>query len=110
MSNYCVIFDLVYFFYRLPQIYEEYRHSIQNADAKKDLKWWSNNHGVGMAMNWPQFEVSGFFYFLWIFCSINALKNMFSILILFLTAFDLTFFYGSDFQTDMSKTTILNRC
>ncbi|XP_035218482.1 protein kinase C and casein kinase substrate in neurons protein 2-like isoform X1 [Stegodyphus dumicola] len=40
----------------LPQIYEEYRHSIQNADAKKDLKWWSNNHGVGMAMNWPQFE------------------------------------------------------
>lgn len=41
----------------LPQIYEEYRHSIQNADAKKDLKWWSNNHGVGMAMNWPQFEV-----------------------------------------------------
>lgn len=44
-------------FHRLPQIYEEYRHSIQNADAKKDLKWWSNNHGVGMAMNWPQFEV-----------------------------------------------------
>ncbi|KAF8786693.1 protein kinase C and casein kinase substrate in neurons protein 1-like isoform X1 [Argiope bruennichi] len=40
----------------LPQIYEEYRHSIQNADAKKDLKWWSNNHGVGMPMNWPQFE------------------------------------------------------
>lgn len=43
---------------RLPQIYEEYRHTIQNADASKDLKWWSNNHGVGMAMNWPQFEVS----------------------------------------------------
>lgn len=40
----------------LPQIYEEYRHTIQNADASKDLKWWSNNHGVGMAMNWPQFE------------------------------------------------------
>ncbi|XP_035225025.1 protein kinase C and casein kinase substrate in neurons protein 1-like isoform X2 [Stegodyphus dumicola] len=40
----------------LPQIYEEYRHSIQNADASKDLKWWSNNHGVGMAMNWPVFE------------------------------------------------------
>ncbi|XP_023241625.1 protein kinase C and casein kinase substrate in neurons protein 1-like isoform X1 [Centruroides sculpturatus] len=40
----------------LPQIYEEYRHTIQNADAAKDLKWWSNNHGVGMAMNWPQFE------------------------------------------------------
>ncbi|CAG2163027.1 unnamed protein product [Oppiella nova] len=40
----------------LPQIYEEYRHTIQNADANKDLKWWSNNFGVGMAMNWPQFE------------------------------------------------------
>ncbi|GFQ84792.1 protein kinase C and casein kinase substrate in neurons protein 1 [Trichonephila clavata] len=40
----------------LPQIYEEYRHSIQNADASKDLKWWSTNHGVGMAMNWPVFE------------------------------------------------------
>lgn len=40
----------------LPQIYEEYRHTIQNADASKDLKWWSNNHGVGMGMNWPQFE------------------------------------------------------
>lgn len=42
----------------LPKIYEEYRHTIQNGDAVKDLKWWSNNHGVGMAMNWPQFEVS----------------------------------------------------
>uniref|UniRef100_A0A646QDQ0 Protein kinase C and casein kinase substrate in neurons protein n=1 Tax=Hemiscolopendra marginata TaxID=943146 RepID=A0A646QDQ0_9MYRI len=40
----------------LPQIYEEYRHTIQNADSTKDLKWWSNNHGVAMAMNWPQFE------------------------------------------------------
>lgn len=41
----------------LPKIYEEYRHTIQNSDAFKDLKWWSNNHGVGMAMNWPVFEV-----------------------------------------------------
>lgn len=40
----------------LPQMYEEYRHTIQNADSAKDLKWWSYNHGVGMAMNWPQFE------------------------------------------------------
>ncbi|XP_076351552.1 protein kinase C and casein kinase substrate in neurons protein 1-like isoform X2 [Tachypleus tridentatus] len=40
----------------LPQIYEEYKHTIQNADAIKDLKWWSHNHGIGMAMNWPQFE------------------------------------------------------
>lgn len=41
----------------LPKIYEEYRHTIQNADSTKDIKWWSNNFGVGMAMSWPQFEV-----------------------------------------------------
>lgn len=40
----------------LPQIYEEFYHTIHNADHEKDLKWWSNNHGVNMAMNWPQFE------------------------------------------------------
>ncbi|XP_031623917.1 protein kinase C and casein kinase substrate in neurons protein 2 isoform X2 [Contarinia nasturtii] len=39
----------------LPQIYEEFYHTINNADHKKDLKWWSNNHGVNMAMNWPAF-------------------------------------------------------
>jgi len=41
----------------LPQIYEEFLHTITNADQAKDLKWWSNNHGVNMAMNWPTFEV-----------------------------------------------------
>ncbi|XP_054261540.1 protein kinase C and casein kinase substrate in neurons protein 1 isoform X2 [Macrosteles quadrilineatus] len=40
----------------LPQIYEEFYHTVNNADHEKDLKWWSNNHGVNMAMNWPQFE------------------------------------------------------
>ncbi|XP_044748476.1 protein kinase C and casein kinase substrate in neurons protein 1 isoform X3 [Coccinella septempunctata] len=40
----------------LSQIYEELNHTINNADFEKDLKWWSNNHGVSMAMNWPQFE------------------------------------------------------
>ncbi|XP_036326282.1 protein kinase C and casein kinase substrate in neurons protein 1 [Rhagoletis pomonella] len=39
----------------LPQIYEEFYHTINNADQQKDLKWWSNNHGVNMAMNWPSF-------------------------------------------------------
>ncbi|XP_067644542.1 protein kinase C and casein kinase substrate in neurons protein 1 isoform X2 [Eurosta solidaginis] len=39
----------------LPQIYEEFYHTINNADQQKDLKWWSNNHGVNMAMNWPAF-------------------------------------------------------
>ncbi|KAF5308286.1 hypothetical protein FQR65_LT06279 [Abscondita terminalis] len=40
----------------LPQIYEELYHTINNADYEKDLKWWSNNYGINMAMNWPQFE------------------------------------------------------
>lgn len=40
----------------LPVIYEEFRHTLQNADAIKDLKWWSNTYGIGMSMNWPSFE------------------------------------------------------
>lgn len=40
----------------LALIYEEYRHTLQNADSAKDLKWWSNTYGIGMSMNWPQFE------------------------------------------------------
>jgi len=40
----------------LPIIYEEFRHTLQNADPSKDLKWWSNTYGVGMSMQWPQFE------------------------------------------------------
>lgn len=40
----------------LPQIYEEFHHTVNNADHQKDLKWWANNHGVNMAMAWPQFE------------------------------------------------------
>lgn len=47
---------------RLPQIYEEFYHTINNADHEKDLRWWSNNHGVNMAMNWPLFEVCKVLY------------------------------------------------
>ena len=46
------------FLFRLPPIYEEFYHTINNADHEKDLRLWSNTHGVNMAMNWPQFEVS----------------------------------------------------
>ena len=42
---------------RLPQIYEEFYHTVNNADHEKDLRWWSNTHGVNMPMQWPQFEV-----------------------------------------------------
>lgn len=40
----------------LPRIYEEFYHTVNNSDHEKDLRWWSNTHGVNMAMNWPQFE------------------------------------------------------
>lgn len=40
----------------LPRIYEEFRHTIQNADSSKDIKWWADTYGIGMSMNWPQFE------------------------------------------------------
>lgn len=39
----------------IPQIYEELYHTVDNADAEKDLKWWSDNHGVTMPMAWPEF-------------------------------------------------------
>lgn len=52
-----MINKLIDVFNSLPQIYEEFYHTINNADHEKDLRWWSNNHGVNMAMNWPLFEV-----------------------------------------------------
>ena len=56
--------DLIfYLFFRLPQIYEEFYHTVNNADHEKDLKWWSNTYGVNMPMNWPQFEVCKSFFF-----------------------------------------------
>ena len=54
MNFFFFIFKLIF---SLPQIYQEFHSTIQNADHEKDLKWWSNNHGVNMAMAWPQFEV-----------------------------------------------------
>lgn len=40
----------------LLNIYEEFRHTVQNADPAKDLEWWSNTYGAGGSMSWPQFE------------------------------------------------------
>ncbi|NP_001081950.1 protein kinase C and casein kinase substrate in neurons protein 2 [Xenopus laevis] len=37
-------------------IYRELEYAIKSADAMEDLKWFRNNHGPGMSMNWPQFE------------------------------------------------------
>jgi len=40
----------------LAQIYDEFFHTVNNADHDKDLRWWSNTYGVNMPMAWPQFE------------------------------------------------------
>jgi len=42
---------------RLPRIYDQLRQTIDMSDASKDLRWWSQNHGIEMPMLWPTFEV-----------------------------------------------------
>ncbi|XP_045884433.1 protein kinase C and casein kinase substrate in neurons protein 1 [Micropterus dolomieu] len=37
-------------------VYAELERTITSASAQEDLKWFSNTHGPGMHMNWPQFE------------------------------------------------------
>ncbi|XP_026202727.1 protein kinase C and casein kinase substrate in neurons protein 1 isoform X1 [Anabas testudineus] len=37
-------------------VYRELERTILSASAQEDLKWFSNTHGPGMHMNWPQFE------------------------------------------------------
>ena len=41
----------------LKQISADYLATINNADARADLKWWDMQRGVDMPMSWPQFEV-----------------------------------------------------
>uniref|UniRef100_A0A665T8I9 Protein kinase C and casein kinase substrate in neurons 1b n=1 Tax=Echeneis naucrates TaxID=173247 RepID=A0A665T8I9_ECHNA len=43
---------------RYVMVYNDLEHAITSASAQEDLKWFSNNHGPGMHMNWPQFEWS----------------------------------------------------
>ena len=62
--------------FRLPQIYEELYHTVNNADHDKDLKWWSFNHGVNMGMNWPQFEVPSFVLFFVFFCCLCLCRKI----------------------------------
>lgn len=40
----------------LASTYADMKQVITAADASKDLKWWSQNHGTGMPTNWPVFE------------------------------------------------------
>uniref|UniRef100_A0A8C5MDK4 Protein kinase C and casein kinase substrate in neurons 2 n=1 Tax=Leptobrachium leishanense TaxID=445787 RepID=A0A8C5MDK4_9ANUR len=37
-------------------VYQDLEFSIKSVDVQEDLKWFKNNHGPGMSMNWPQFE------------------------------------------------------
>ncbi|KAM8973500.1 protein kinase C and casein kinase substrate in neurons protein 2 isoform 2-T2 [Pelodytes ibericus] len=37
-------------------VYQDLEYAIKSADVPEDLKWFKNNHGPGMSMNWPQFE------------------------------------------------------
>ncbi|XP_068453604.1 protein kinase C and casein kinase substrate in neurons protein 1a [Clinocottus analis] len=37
-------------------IYRELERTILTANTQEDLKWFSNNHGPDMHMNWPAFE------------------------------------------------------
>uniref|UniRef100_A0A915JAF8 Protein kinase C and casein kinase substrate in neurons protein 1 n=1 Tax=Romanomermis culicivorax TaxID=13658 RepID=A0A915JAF8_ROMCU len=40
----------------LNTIYENFHDTVNLADDSQDLKWWSQNHGTDMAMNWPTFD------------------------------------------------------
>ena len=42
---------------RFQTVYQTLEDTISAADAEDDLKWFRSNHGPGMPMNWPQFEV-----------------------------------------------------
>jgi hypothetical protein len=42
---------------RFSLIYGDLYNTVGNADYDKDLRWWSQTHGVDMAMSWPVFEV-----------------------------------------------------
>lgn len=42
---------------RFQTVYHTLEDTISAADAEEDLKWFRSNHGPGMPMNWPQFEV-----------------------------------------------------
>ncbi|TSM36119.1 Protein kinase C and casein kinase substrate in neurons protein 1 [Bagarius yarrelli] len=41
---------------RYARVYSDLEQTITSASPQEDLRWFSNNHGPGMHMNWPQFE------------------------------------------------------
>lgn len=47
----------VHCLHRFQTVYHTLEDTISATDAEEDLKWFRSNHGPGMPMNWPQFEV-----------------------------------------------------
>lgn len=45
------------YFHSYATVYRDLEHTITTASPDEDLKLFSNIHGPGMHMNWPQFEV-----------------------------------------------------
>lgn len=43
--------------FRIKMAYIDMQSAIEMADSHLDVKYWSDNHGVGMSMIWPVFEV-----------------------------------------------------
>ncbi|XP_062373607.1 protein kinase C and casein kinase substrate in neurons protein 2 isoform X4 [Sardina pilchardus] len=42
--------------HKFQTVYHTLEDTVKSADAEEDLKWFRNNSGPGMHMNWPQFE------------------------------------------------------
>lgn len=56
-TNHCSCAKSLLSAYSYTAVYNELEHTITSASAVEDLKWFSNTHGPGMHMYWPQFEV-----------------------------------------------------
>ncbi|XP_061107300.1 protein kinase C and casein kinase substrate in neurons protein 2 isoform X1 [Conger conger] len=43
--------------HKFQTVYQTLEDRVNAVDADEDLKWFRSNHGPGMPMNWPQFEI-----------------------------------------------------
>ena len=41
---------------KFKRIYEDHEFSLLKLDVESDLQWWHNTRGMGVMMQWPQFE------------------------------------------------------
>lgn len=59
-------------------VYSELHDTLMSINEQEDLRWWKNNHGPGMATDWPKIEVLTKFTwsrFAW-FCSTHFFVHM----------------------------------